>query len=99
MDAGAIMRRHILVVDDELLVAETVTLLLEWDGHLVDMASSGEEALSLFEPGKFDLVITDFFMPTMDGGEDPSPDSTCCVVDCVRRTVPLPDTWTACHRS
>jgi CheY-like chemotaxis protein len=69
MGACAMPKRHILVVDDEPLVAETVTLLLEWDGHLVDTVSSGEEALALFQPGKFDLVITDFFMPTMDGGE------------------------------
>jgi CheY-like chemotaxis protein len=69
MGACAKLKKHILVVDDEPLVAEIVTLLLEWDGHLVDTASSGEEALALFQPGKFDLVITDFLMPTMDGGE------------------------------
>ncbi len=69
MGACAMLQRHILVVDDEAIVAETVSLLLEWDGHVVDTAGSGEEALSLFQPGKFDLVITDFFMPSMDGGE------------------------------
>ena|SRR5689334_2522217 len=62
-------RRHILVVDDEPLVAETVSLLLELDGHLVETANSGKEALILVQTNKFDVVITDFFMPIMDGGE------------------------------
>ncbi len=69
MSSCDMTKRHILVVDDEPLVAEIVTLLLELDGHRVDTATSGEEALGLFQTGKFDLVITDFFMPTMDGGE------------------------------
>ncbi len=61
--------RHILVVDDEPLVCETVAMLLEVDGHRVESVNSGSEALALFESGKFDLVITDFFMPKMTGGE------------------------------
>src|SRR5438132_9134240 len=60
-------QRQILVVDDEPLVCETVMMLLEAEGHLVTRANSGREALSLFQPGKFDLVFTDFFMPSMTG--------------------------------
>src|SRR6266699_7086204 len=60
-------KRHILVVDDDALVCETVTMILQIDGHLVDSASSGAQALALFQPGKFDLIITDFFMPAMTG--------------------------------
>jgi len=60
-------KRHILVVDDEPLICETVTMLLQGDGHFVDTAHSGAQALALFEPGKFDLIITDFFMPAMTG--------------------------------
>jgi CheY-like chemotaxis protein len=60
-------QRHILVVDDEPLVCQTVTILLKFDGHQVTAVSSGEEALAIFEPGKFDLVITDFAMPSMNG--------------------------------
>jgi CheY-like chemotaxis protein len=62
------MRKHkILVVDDEPLVCESVMMLLESDGHLVTRATSGQQALSLFKPGKFDLIFTDFFMPSMTG--------------------------------
>src|SRR5437773_5739569 len=42
-------------------------MILQIDGHLVDSASSGAQALALFQPGKFDLIITDFFMPAMTG--------------------------------
>jgi len=42
-------------------------MILQIDGHLVDSASSGAQALALFQPGKFDVIITDFFMPTMTG--------------------------------
>jgi len=67
MATPSVCKRHILVVDDEPLVCETVTMILQFDGHQVDSASSGEQALAIFQPGKFDLVITDFFMPAMNG--------------------------------
>jgi CheY-like chemotaxis protein len=60
-------KRHILVVDDDPSVCETVELVLKLDGHLVDSVCSGSEALSLFASGKFDLVFTDYYMPAMTG--------------------------------
>lgn len=44
-------------------------MMLEFDGHEVQTAHSGKEALELFRAGKFDLVITDFAMPMMKGDE------------------------------
>ncbi|MGB7767379.1 MAG: response regulator [Verrucomicrobiia bacterium] len=61
--------RHILVVDDEPLVRYTVQLLLQDDGFVVHQAESGFEALALFEPGKFDMIFTDYFMPEMKGDQ------------------------------
>lgn len=60
---------RILVVDDEPLVCESIRLLLAYDGHRVETAASGEEALSRFGGGEFDLVFTDFSMPGMKGDE------------------------------
>jgi CheY-like chemotaxis protein len=58
---------QILVVDDEPAVCGAIKMMLEHDGHKVQMASSGREALSLLEQGGFDLVTTDFSMPGMKG--------------------------------
>jgi len=58
---------RILVVDDEPAVGNTVKMLLEIDGHEVETTNSSQEALGLFESGRFDLVFTDFAMPGMNG--------------------------------
>jgi CheY-like chemotaxis protein len=55
--------RQILVVDDEPAVCEAIKMMLEHDGHKVQTANSGREALSLLEQDSFDLVTTDFSMP------------------------------------
>jgi two-component system, NtrC family, response regulator GlrR len=59
--------RRILVVDDEPAVCGAIRMLLEHDGHTVQTVTSGREALSLLEPGRFDVVITDYSMPEMKG--------------------------------
>ena len=62
-------RPAILVVDDDPVVCDAVRRMLAFDGHQVEMATSGEQALGLFEIGKFDLVLTDQEMPFMKGGK------------------------------
>jgi CheY-like chemotaxis protein len=69
MNKPAIVSRRILVVDDEPFVSDAVKMMLTFDGHKVDTASSGQEALALFEKGKYDLIITDYAMPVMKGDE------------------------------
>jgi len=44
-------------------------MMLAFDGHIVETANNGKDALKIFEPGKYDLVITDFSMPGMRGDE------------------------------
>jgi len=61
--------KHILLADDQQAVREAIALLLSLDGHTVVEATNGTEAFSLFIPGRFDLVITDFEMPQMKGNE------------------------------
>jgi CheY-like chemotaxis protein len=67
MSTPGIAQRKILVVDDEPFVCDAVKMMLAFDGHQVDAACSAHDALALFEAGKYDLVITDYSMPTMKG--------------------------------
>jgi CheY-like chemotaxis protein len=69
MNARANSQKKILVVDDEPMVCEAVKMMLVFDGHEVVTTGSGEEALALFDQGRFDLVITDYTMPGMKGDE------------------------------
>ena len=48
---------------------DAISLLLGLDQHTVIGAANGAEALALFKPDHFDLVITDFEMPQMKGNE------------------------------
>jgi PAS domain S-box-containing protein len=67
-DAGPPPAR-ILVVDDEPEVLAAVEEVLGRDGHVVELASGGREALRLLEDRAFDLVISDLRMPEGDGRE------------------------------
>jgi CheY-like chemotaxis protein len=69
MTAPAFPQKTILVVDDEPLVCDAVKMMLNFDGHVVQTAASGQEALAILEKQGFDLVITDFEMPNMKGDE------------------------------
>ncbi len=60
---------RVLVVDDEEMVRSIVTQLLSLNDHEVERASSGSEALSMFDDAHFDIVFTDFGMPEMTGAE------------------------------
>ena len=57
----------ILVVDDEVAVAEMMADILEDDGHSVEIAHSGSQALAIIEKRSFDLVLSDLRMPDLDG--------------------------------
>lgn len=57
----------ILVVDDEVGAAHSLSDFLQEMGYLVYTAYNGEEALLLFDSDPSDAVITDLRMPVMDG--------------------------------
>ena len=60
---------QILVVDDEPNVLKSWSRALRFAGYKVEMAQSGDEALSKCDEHHFDLVIVDFLMPSMTGVE------------------------------
>ena len=58
---------NILVVDDELGLRHTLTLILQAEGHAVRSASDGAMALERLGEGPADLIICDVRMPGVDG--------------------------------
>ena len=59
----------ILVVEDEPLVREVISVYLNTDKHQVETAVNGLEGLEKFRAGIFDLVLTDRAMPQMNGDQ------------------------------
>lgn len=59
----------ILIVDDVKQNVELIELLMTSNGHKVEIAKNGREALEFFKSKKFDLVLMDIQMPEMDGLE------------------------------
>ncbi len=60
-------RLRILLAEDHPTNQKVVQLILEPLGVDLTIAGNGEEALALFHPGVFDLVLMDMQMPVMDG--------------------------------
>ena len=57
----------ILIVDDELSMREFLKILLEKDGHIVEIVAEASTALKSAAAKNFDLVISDIRMPGMSG--------------------------------
>jgi CheY-like chemotaxis protein len=60
---------RILLVDDNAQGLKARKQVLEELGYQITIASGGDDALELFAKQKFDLVVTDYKMPHMDGIE------------------------------
>jgi len=61
------MKKRILVLEDDYILAETIEELLELEGYIVSLAYDGEEASILTYENKFDLYIFDINVPEIDG--------------------------------
>ncbi|MBS0220158.1 MAG: response regulator [Proteobacteria bacterium] len=71
-DAKAVPERvggHILVVDDNSVNRKILARQLELAGASTDTAAGGDEALELWRQRRYDLVLADLQMPSMDGFE------------------------------
>src|SRR6266850_2899906 len=60
---------HLLLVDDNQNGLLARKSLLEEQGFVITTATNGEEAFEIFSKGKFDLIVTDFRMPKVNGAE------------------------------
>ena len=61
--------RRVLVVDDDALVLLNTVTMAEELGHQVFEAMSGDEALAILASEDIDILVTDYAMPKMSGGE------------------------------
>jgi adenylate cyclase len=66
-DRGALNAGVILVVDDNAANREMLGRRLERDGHQVQLAAGGRQALELLREQRVDLVLLDVMMPEVDG--------------------------------
>src|ERR1700685_2471353 len=60
---------HILIVDDESGIRESLRGILEDEGYKTDVSPSGEDCLELLRKTSFDLILLDVWLPGIDGLE------------------------------
>ncbi len=63
------MTAKVLIIEDEVPIAEMIRYNLESEGYLVAHAETGEEAEMLVAEDNFDLVLLDWMLPTVSGIE------------------------------
>jgi PAS domain S-box-containing protein len=57
----------VLLVEDRPLNRKVARLMLENAGCIVEEATNGEEAITIFSPGRYNVILMDIQMPVMDG--------------------------------
>ena len=60
---------RILIVDDEFRIRELIKKYALYEGHEVDEAENGEQAVLKCKNNEYDIIIMDVMMPVMDGFE------------------------------
>src|SRR5580765_3208715 len=75
----SIPAQHILVIDDDSSVRNTLRLALTFEKNTVELAVDGREALEKLDKQKFDVVFTDLMMPQMLGKD---------LARCIRKKCP-----------
>jgi two-component system, OmpR family, response regulator len=60
---------HILLIEDDSDSGDAMSLLLRSEGHRVDWAATGGEALEVYRSARdpFDLIMLDLMLPDLDG--------------------------------
>lgn len=62
-------KKKILVVDDEVRIAEFIKKTMESENYFVELAQDGKEGLMMAESGKYDLIVLDMMLPRLNGLE------------------------------
>ena len=61
--------RRILIIEDNADASDVLRLLLEFEGHQVEIAADGHAGLALALEGRFDAIVCDIGLPGIDGLE------------------------------
>lgn len=61
------MDKRILLVEDEAHLVDAIKMNLELEGYVVKTAIDGKQGIDLFMSQRFDLVVLDVMLPTVDG--------------------------------
>ncbi len=65
----AVRPKVVLCIDDENIGLRVRQIMLENHGFRVLTASDGQQGIALFEQHQVDLVVLDFYMPDLNGGQ------------------------------
>ncbi len=66
---GPLPIKTVLCVDDERIGLRVRKIMLESHGFNVLTASDGRQGIAMFDKNEVDLVVLDYFMPDMNGGD------------------------------
>lgn len=62
-------KTRLLIIEDEIKIAEVVKSYLENEGYEVDIVDNGEEGILLHEKNPYDLILLDLMLPGISGEE------------------------------
>jgi two-component system response regulator HydG len=68
-DAAPARKRRILVVDDEPEIRDTIAVILRKAGYDADVAPAARAAIEMLAAERYELILTDYRMPDLDGIE------------------------------
>ncbi len=60
---------RILLAEDDVINRRVIVKMLQEKGHHIEAVGNGKEALTIYEVGKYDIILMDIQMPEMDGVE------------------------------
>lgn len=63
------MSSHVLLVDDEISIRQSLSGILEDEGYQISSVEDGHKALAMLDVESFDIVLLDIWMPGIDGIE------------------------------
>jgi DNA-binding response OmpR family regulator len=68
-EGSGVMTKRILIIDDDTELCEELSLILQDQGYLADLAYDGQTGEQMIDSNLYNAVILDFKLPGEDGGE------------------------------